>query len=128
MFQTPQVSARWREAIVAALLLPVLFLGALEIHPAGDAHDSAGSRTLEAVFSCANGSSGPVQHAHAATARELPPCPVCLLRMQVRGAQGIAAAASLAAPTFRGRLHAVADPAIDRVSLDPWDARGPPAS
>lgn len=128
MFQPSQVSVRWREAIVAALLLPFLFLGALEIHPAGDAHDFAGSRTQEAVFSCANGSSGPAQHAHAATARELPSCPFCLLRMQVRGAVFVAAATPLAAPASTGRLHAAVDLAIARFSLDPWDARGPPAA
>ena len=127
MFRTPQKSVRWRVAPVALLL--TCFLGALEIHPAGDAHDfaAAARQTHCAVFSCPHPTSGSARHVHAATARELPPCPACLLRMQEQGLH-FAAAVPLAAPAPGGRLYAESDPATGRISVDPRDARGPPAA
>ncbi|HXO21443.1 MAG TPA: hypothetical protein VOA87_16135 [Thermoanaerobaculia bacterium] len=115
----------WR-APWAALLLPLVFAGALDIHPAGEAHDllaGIGRRTVVQATS----HKGKALHLHSATAEERPTCAACLLRLQTSGAH-LPPSAVPAAPMTAGRIQPAAAPAAERYASNPRGARGPPLS
>ncbi len=88
--------------IVCAWLLALLSVGAaLEIHPEGETLEFASAGQTIAVPTL--GHPVTTTHVEASTLREVPLCPVCLLRLQTRGVR-LAAAARVALPTLAARI------------------------
>ncbi|HXO21444.1 MAG TPA: hypothetical protein VOA87_16140 [Thermoanaerobaculia bacterium] len=108
-----------------ALLLPLVFAGALDLHPAGEAHDALAGIRQRTVVS-ATDHSGRALHLHAATTEEHPLCPACLLRFQTGGAHLTPLPRLAAAPPPAAALQAAASPSATRYYALPRAARGPP--
>jgi hypothetical protein len=105
------------------LLVGLVFLGALDLHPAEGLHGplAAGGQTI--YF--ATGHSGRSLHLHTATTEQLPRCLACLLRLQTRGIRLCALALSVSTGLV-GRLRPASGPSQQRYSHAPLGARGPP--
>ncbi len=108
---------------MAWLLAALTFSAALEIHPAGEAFESAITGQIRAVPQSAHPITG--THVEASFAQEVPGCPACLLRSQTGGAR-LLAVAKVAAPALGERAEA------DACRPHPWRpacpslARAPP--
>jgi hypothetical protein len=109
-----------------ALLAVQVLLGALEIHPGGEAHDPiAGLAGHQDLYF--PGASHPVARPHAEEARAVPrpPCAACLNRLQGSGAH-LALAASLSSLPAGQPLPPAALVTPLQKSLRPDGARAPP--
>jgi hypothetical protein len=109
-----------------SLLAVLLLLGALDFHPADEAHGGWGPGGGQVYFPTAAHPDLPL-HWEQAHPAERPHCDACLHRLQSQGLHP-QAPVSIAPPSSRDVARPASGPAALRVSLRPSGARAPPLS
>jgi hypothetical protein len=106
------------------LLAVVLLLGVVDLHPAGDLHDSLAPHGGGVYFPSAQHPDKPT-HFEPAQAATQPHCPVCLHRLQTSGAH-LPPAVFTAPPQERDSAACAYAPVAAGESWRPTSARAPP--
>lgn len=109
-----------------SLLAVFLLLGALDFHPAGEAHEGWGPGGGQVYFPTAAHPELPL-HWEQAHPAERPHCDACLHRLQSQSLH-LQALVSIAPPSSGDMLRPVSGPAVPRLSVRPSGARAPPLS